>query len=83
VLAVQARAQAIISAESALEATEVGAEVGTRNVVDVVLAQRALFATMRDYANARYNYVINTLTLKQSAGLLNPQDVIDLNNWLE
>jgi len=83
VLAVQARAQAIISAESALEATEVGAEVGTRNVVDVVLAQRTLFQARRDYANARYNYVINTLNLKQSAGILNPQDIIDLNNWLQ
>ena len=83
VLAVQARAQAIISAESALEATEVGAEVGTRNVVDVVLAQRTLFQTSRDYANARYNYVINTLNLKQSAGILSPQDIIDLNEWLE
>ena len=83
VLAVQARAQAIISAESALEATEVGAEVGTRNVVDVVLAQRTLFQARRDYASARYNYIINTLNLKQSAGILNPQDVIDLNEWLE
>jgi len=83
VLAVQARAQAIISAESALEATEVGAEVGTRNVVDVVLAQRTLFQPRRDYANARYAYVINTLNLKQAAGILSPQDIIDLNNWLE
>lgn len=83
VLAVQARAQAIISAESALEATEVGAEVGTRNVVDVVLAQRTLFQARRDYANARYQYVIDTLNLKQSAGILTPQDVIDLNSWLE
>jgi outer membrane protein len=83
VMAVQARAQAIISAESALEATEVGAEVGTRNVVDVVLAQRTLFQARRDYANARYNYVINTLNLKQSAGILSPQDIIDLNEWLE
>jgi len=83
VLAVQARAQAIISAESALEATEVGAEVGTRNVVDVVLAQRTLFQARRDYASARYAYVINTLNLKQAAGILSPQDIIDLNNWLE
>jgi outer membrane protein len=83
VLAVQARAQAIISAESALEATEVGAEVGTRNVVDVVLAQRTLFQARRDYASARYAYVINTLNLKQAAGILSPQDIVDLNNWLE
>jgi len=51
--------------------------------VDVVLAQRTLFQARRDYASARYNYVINTLNLKQSAGILNPQDVIDLNNWLQ
>lgn len=82
VRAVAARAQAILSAQSALEATQVGAEVGTRNVVDVVLAQRTLFQAQRDYANARINYVIDTLNLKQAAGILTPQDVIDLNAWL-
>lgn len=83
VLAVRARQQAIVSAQSALESAEVGAEVGTRNVVDVVLAQRLLFQAMRDHANARYDYVIDTLNLKQAAGTLNPQDVIDLNEWLQ
>lgn len=82
VRAVQARARAIVSAQSALEATQVGAEVGTRNVVDVVLSQRLLFQAQRDYANARFNYVVDTLTLKQAAGTLSPQDVIDLNRWL-
>jgi len=83
VVTVAAREQAIISAESALEATEVGAEVGTQNVVDVVLAQRTLYQAQRDYANARYNYVINTLNLKRAAGALNPQDVMELNQWLQ
>ncbi len=82
VKAVQARAQAIVSAQSALEATQVGAEVGTRNIVDVVLAQRLLFQAQRDHANARFTYVLDTLALKQAAGVLNPQDVIDLNQWL-
>jgi outer membrane protein len=83
VRAVAARAQAIRSTQSALDATQVGAEVGTRNVVDVVLAQRSLFQAQRDHANARYTYVIDNLTLKQSAGTLSPQDVIDLNAWLQ
>ena len=83
VLTVAARAQAIVSAQSQLEATEVGAEVGTRNIVDVVVAQRLLFQALRDHANARYNYVIDTLNLKQAAGILNPQDIIDLNAWLD
>jgi outer membrane protein len=82
VRAVEARAQAIVSAQSSLEATQVGAEVGTRNIVDVVLAQRLLFQAQRDHANAIFTYVIDTLTLKQSAGVLSPQDVIDLNQWL-
>jgi outer membrane protein len=83
VRAVAARAQAIRSAQSALDATQVGAEVGTRNVVDVVLAQRSLFQAQRDHATARYTYVIDNLTLKQAAGTLSPQDVIDLNEWLQ
>jgi outer membrane protein len=82
VRAVEARAKAITSAQSALEATQIGAEVGTRNVVDVVLAQRLLFQAQRDYANARFNYVVDSLTLKQAAGTLSPQDVVELNQWL-
>lgn len=82
VRAVAAQAQAIVSAQSSLEANTVGAEVGTRNIVDVVQAQGALFQAQRDYANARIQYVMDTLTLKQTAGVLTPQDVIDLNQWL-
>ena len=76
------RQQAIISAESALNAIEAGYEVGTRNIVDVVQARQQLFAALRDYSDARYNYVIDTLELKRNAGVLTPQDIIDLNEWL-
>ncbi|HTR01005.1 MAG TPA: TolC family outer membrane protein [Candidatus Acidoferrum sp.] len=83
VKAVAARAQAIKSAQSSMDATRTGAEVGTRNIVDVVLSQRSLFQAQRDYANARIQYVMDILTLKQAAGVLSPQDVIDLNQWLK
>ena len=76
------RRQAIISAEAALNATEAGYEVGTRNIVDVVQARQQLFVALRNYSDARYNYVIDTLTLKRTAGVLTPQDIIDLNEWL-
>ena len=82
VLTISARALAVRSAQSQVDATEAGLEAGTRNIVDVVTAQRLLFQSIRDYAGARYTYVINTLTLKQAAGLLSPQDIIDLNEWL-
>ncbi|MCL6415610.1 TolC family outer membrane protein [Aestuariirhabdus sp. Z084] len=79
---ISARAQGIISTQSALEATESGYEVGSRNIVDVLNAQRNLYASQRDYLNARYDYILNTLRLKQEAGTLSPQDLSDLNQWI-
>jgi outer membrane protein len=79
---VVARKQSITSTQSALDATQAGYEVGTRNVVDVLQAQRALYGSLRDYANARYDYVVDMMKLKKQAGILSPQDIYDLNNWL-
>lgn len=79
---INARQQAIISTSSALSATEAGYEVGTRNIVEVLQAQRNLYSSIRDYANSRYDYVLNLLRLKQAAGILTPQDVYDINKWL-
>ncbi|HEY7776560.1 MAG TPA: TolC family outer membrane protein [Kineobactrum sp.] len=76
---VAARAQAIVSSQSALDATQAGYEVGTRNVVDVLNAQNTLFAAQRDYANSRYDYILNMLRLKEQAGLLSPEDVYALD----
>ncbi|WP_203301716.1 TolC family outer membrane protein [Marinobacter sediminum] len=74
--------QTIVSRRSALDATRAGYEVGTRNIVEVLDAERAYYVALRDYANSRYDYVVNTLQLKQAAGTLSPQDLVALNNWL-
>lgn len=79
---VSARRQAVISAQSALDATQAGYEVGTRNIVDVLLAQRTLFQAQRNYANARYDYILSNLRLKQVAGQLSPEDIYQLNDAL-
>ena len=80
---VKARKQSIISSKSALDATQAGYEVGTRNVVDVLNAQNALFAAKRDYANSRYDYISNLLRLKEQAGLLTPDDIFSLDDHLQ
>ena len=80
---VEARRQSIISSKAALDATQTGYEVGTRNVVDVLDAQRNLYRAVRDYNDARYNYIIDNLGLKQAAGTLSPQDLEDLSAWLK
>lgn len=82
VVRVDALQQAIISNQSALEATQAGYEVGTRTLVDVLLAQRSLYQAQRNYYDALYTYILNTLRLKEAAGILNPQDVVELNQWL-
>lgn len=80
---VTARKQALKSANSALEATEVGFEVGTRNTVDLLDAQKRLFAAQTEYAKSRYDYVISTLKLKASVGSLNPGDLILISNRMD
>lgn len=80
---VQARAQAITSSQSALDATQAGYEVGTRDLVDVLNAQRNLYRAQRDYYTALYAYVVFTLQLKEAAGILEPKDITELSNWLD
>lgn len=79
---VKARTQAIKSAESALKATQAGYEVGTRNIIDVLLAQRTVFQAKRNYASARYDYILSMMRLKQVAGQLSPEDIFGINAQL-
>jgi outer membrane protein len=72
-----------VSAQSALEATTAGYEVGTRTLVDVLNAQRDLFSARRDYANSRYVYVLAGLALKQAAGNVSEQDLVLVNALLK
>ncbi|MBC2659084.1 TolC family outer membrane protein [Pseudomonas sp. MSSRFD41] len=80
---VQARRQSIISNQSAVDATEIGYQVGTRNIVDVLDAQRQLYSSVRNYNNSRYDYILDNLRLKQAAGSLSPQDLQDLGRYLK
>ncbi|MDX1391582.1 MAG: TolC family outer membrane protein, partial [Rheinheimera sp.] len=79
---IRALEQAVISAQSALNATEAGFEVGTRTIVDVLQSTRNLFEARRNLSGARYNYVIAILTLKQAAGNLSEQDLQGINSAL-
>lgn len=79
---VKALKQAVVSSEKALEATEAGFEVGTRTAVDVVASQRATSEARRNFSQAKYDYILNTLSLKQAAGTLSTDDLQLINEWL-
>jgi len=79
---VEARRLALFSAQSAYDASQVGLEVGTRTVLDVLNNQRNLFTAQQANAQARYNYLQNRLLLEQQAGSLDIADVQDINRLL-
>jgi outer membrane protein len=81
--ALKAYGQTVISANSALEATEAGFDVGTRTIVDVLDSTRRLYDANRNLANARYDYILSVLQLKQAVGTLSEQDIIDINMGLK
>ncbi len=80
---VKALKQALASAQTALEATEAGFDVGTRTTVDVLDQRRQLFIADVNYSRSRYDYIINVLKLKQAAGGLIIDDLVEVNGWLE
>ncbi|MGV6852042.1 MAG: TolC family outer membrane protein [bacterium] len=80
---VEARKQAVISAESALEATQAGFEVGTRTIVDVLLTQRSLFQAQEAYSQARHGFILNKIGLKRAAGTLKRSDLEEISTHLK
>lgn len=79
---VQSLKQAVESAQTALQATEAGYEVGTRTSVDVLQARQRLFQSQTDYARSRYDYLLNVLRLQQAAGTLDGQGLDEINGLL-
>ena len=74
--------QAVVSAESALQATEAGFEVGTRTIVDVLVSTQNLYNAKKNLANLRYQYVLSSLRLKQATGTLSRSDLEAINKGL-
>jgi len=80
---VQALKQALESSATALRATEAGYDVGTRTAVDVLAARRTLVAAQTAFSRSKYDYMLDVLTLKQAAGILDRKALEDVNSWLE
>ena len=68
---------------SPVEATQAGYEVGTRTIVDVLIAQQTLFQSQSAYSQARHAFVLSGLQLKQSAGTIGVKDIESVNALLE
>jgi len=80
---VEATKAAVVSAQSSVEATQAGYEVGTRTIVDVLISQQTLLQAQSSYSQARHTFVMNGLLLKQAAGVVEVKDLEAINALLE
>ena len=80
---VTAQTQAVKSATSALEATQVGYKVGTRNVVDLLQAEKNLYSAEKNLSNAKYDYILSNLKLLLASGTISPSEILSINSLLD
>ncbi|MBV8467207.1 MAG: TolC family outer membrane protein [Burkholderiales bacterium] len=80
---IKALEQALASAQSSLDSTTLGRQVGVRTTLDVLNTQQTLYSTKRDLAQARYSYLISKLQLAQAIGELSDEDLYETNAQLK
>lgn len=74
--------QSLRSARTALEATTLGRDLGTRTELDVLDAQQRVYGAELDLAQARHDYLLGRLNLSAAAGALQEGDLQALNTYL-
>ena len=79
---IKAYEQSLVSAKSALEATEQGFMVGTRTMVDVLDSTQNVYQAQKNLSDARYQYILSRVQLKQATGSLSEQDIFDVDAGL-
>jgi outer membrane protein len=80
---VKALEAAEVSSKSSLDSNKLGYQVGVRINIDVLNAQRQLYATQKDLSKARYDTVMNGLRLRSAAGTLKEEDLGPVNALLQ
>ncbi len=80
---ISARKESVKSAQSSVDSSIAGYEVGTRTSVDVLDQLTLLYQQKNLEAQSKYDYINNMLLLKQTVGVLTINDLQMVNNWLE
>ncbi|MGH8114513.1 MAG: TolC family outer membrane protein [Rhodanobacteraceae bacterium] len=80
---VDAQKAAVVSAKTALDATQAGYQIGTQTIVNLLIAQSNYFSALSAYSQARHALVINQLNLKYAAGTLSVKDLQTVNTLLQ
>lgn len=79
---VRADHELIRSSQQSLKSTIEGYKAGTRTILDVLNQQTQLYNAQKSYSRDRYEYIYQTVLLKQAAGTLSVCDLEHINSWL-
>ncbi|HUN27059.1 MAG TPA: TolC family outer membrane protein [Steroidobacteraceae bacterium] len=79
---VQSLKQGVVSAQVALKATEAGYDVGTRTAVEVLQQRQLLVQAETNYAQAKYQYLLDIVQLREAAGTLDVNTLSQIDRWL-
>jgi len=74
--------RAVDSGKLAVDAMHRNVEFGTGTEFELLDAQTNYYSAVRAYAQARYDYLTNVLTLKQQAGSLSEADLASVDALL-
>jgi outer membrane protein len=80
---VESAKASVDSGQKALEATRAGFEVGTQTMTNVLLAIQVMTSSESSYSQARHQFILNKLLLKQTAGTADLKDVEEINTLLQ
>ncbi len=80
---VESARASVESGQKAVEATRAGFDVGSKTMTDVLLAIQTLTSSESSYSQARHQFILNKLLLKQAAGTAGLTDLQDINALLK
>ncbi len=80
---VQSAKASVESGQKALDAMRAGFDVGTQTMTDVLLAIQTLTSSESSYSQARHQFLLNKLLLKQTAGTADLGDLQTINALLQ
>ena len=70
---------AVDSSKDALDATRLGYELSSRNLIDLLQAERNYSETQNRLSQAMYAFIVTSLQYKQAIGTLRPEDIVKIN----
>lgn len=76
---VQAQKAALKSAKTKVDSDKLGYQVGIRNSVNLVNAQKDYFQTFKEYQQSRYKYLLSEVQLQYLSGMIDEKFLQQIN----